>query len=452
MSIREVSPGVFFSNHSVAMFSSSKKKDVAQPTNLVLTKESVETEKKGKVEIVSWGDDNDAPEKVLSLIKKIGVAGKVVQVATSSHFGTGLALYEEDEEGSPRKVPYKKYPKIRDFDKLNNLNLFYSETINDLEIHDLCFTEFILSKDFNSINKVKRQQPAHARFVVMNEKTRRIEFVALCADWANATEKTVQIVPCFSQYDYFEDIKEVCKAKKYHNFIISFHYVKNGEVYYNQPFWHAPLNNGWAELILAVPEVKNIISNQQLNVKYLIHVSQEYFQNAYGRHENGNWNWNEFSPKEQKEKQKALKEAIDDHMRGKEASGRSMSAPMFLGPDGQLVKSIDIEVIDDKMKDGAFLPDSYAGNYEIAFAKGVDPCIIGAGVPGGSNLSGSGSDKREAYTILCANMVINRTVSLLIFYLIRDWNNWGDDIDAGFPNVILTTLDKETSGQTEVIN
>lgn len=446
--MRQVAPNIYFSETSIVKISSSKKEQV-KPQNLKIDKRSVESEKVGKVEIVSWGSGNNAPQKVLDLIKKIGVAGKVVQVATAAHFGTGLALYEEDDEGNKIRVPYRKHPKIREFDKINNFNLFYSEIINDLEIHDMCFPEFCLTNDFNSIYYVKRQQPAHARFVVMNEKTGRIEYVALCADWENASDETVEIVPCFSQYDYHEDIKAVCQEKKYHKFIIAFHYVKNGEVYYNQPFWHAPLKNGWADLILSVPEVKNAIAENQLHFKYLIHVSEEYFQRAYGPNSAGGWNWNDFSAKKQESEKKALVDAIDGHMRGKQAAGRSMSVPMFTTPDGKFVKSIEVEVIEDKIKDGAYLPDASAGNYEIAFAKGVDPSIIGAGIPGGSNLSGSGSDKREAYTILCANMVINRTISLLIFYLIRDWNNWGDDLDAGFPNVILTTLDKEPSGKTE---
>lgn len=449
MSIKQVAPGIYFSEHSVAKFSAAQNKEQIKPTNITLEKKSVDSEKKGDVEIVSWGANNDAPQKVLDVIKKIGVAGKVVQVATAAHFGTGLTLFEEDEKGNRNRVPYKKFPKIREFDKINNFNLFYSESINDLEIHDMCFTEFCLTKDYNSIYYIKRQQPSHSRFVIMNEKTGRIEYVALCADWENANEDNVFIIPCFSQYDYWEDIQEACKLKKIQNFVIAFHYVKNGEVYYNQPFWHAPLKNGWADVILSVPEVKNAIAENQLHFKYVIHVSEEYFQRAYGPNAAGGWNWNDFTAEKQEKEKSALIDAIDDHLRGKKAAGRSLSVPMFTTADGKFVKSIEVEVIEDKIKDGAYLPDASAGNYEIAFAKGVDPAIIGAGIPGGKTQSGSGSDKREAYTILCANMVINRTVSLLIFYLIRDWNKWGDDLDAGFPNIVLTTLDKEPSGKTE---
>ena len=37
-----------------------------------------------------------------------------------------------------------------------------------------------------------------------------------------------------------------------------------------------------------------------------------------------------------------------------------------------------INVIDNKLKDDAYLPDSQAANSEILFAIGVDPSLIGA--------------------------------------------------------------------------
>lgn len=449
---REISPGIFFSNHSIAKFSTSGNQAGTSPTRVFTEKQNIDTDRINKKDIIRWGDGNDAPLRTLELIKKIGVAGKVVQVASAAHFGTGLSVFLRDENNEKKMIPFKKIPGLQKFDKVNNLNLFYSETINDLEIHEMCFTEFVLSKNFEEIVFIKRQQPVHCRFTAMNKKSARVEEVALSGDWLIATEENTAFVPTFSQYNYFEDIKNYCKEKKIYKFIIPFHYVRNGEVFYNQPFWHAPLKNGWADIILSVPEVKNIIANQQIQLKYIIHVSEEYFLKAYGINANGGYAWNDFSPEDQLKKQKELKTAIDEHLSGKEAAGRSITAPQFVGSDGKLVKSIEVEPIDDKLKDGAFLPDASAGNYEIAFAKGVDPAIIGAGIPGGKNLSGSGSDKREAYTILCANMVINRSISLLPFYFLRDWNAWGDDLEAGFPNVVLTTLDKNPSGKTKEIN
>ncbi|MGV4509084.1 hypothetical protein ACQ1Q1_11950, partial [Ornithobacterium rhinotracheale] len=113
---------------------------------------------------------------------------------------------------------------------------------------------------------------------------------------------------------------------------------------------------------------------------------------------------------------------IDEHMSGNEAAGRSLISPYFKDMNGNLMRGIEIVPIDDKIKDGNFLPDAAAGNSQILFAMGVDPSLIGAGIPGGKNLSGSGSDKREAYTILCSKMPFKRMHLLEVFNFIRDFN------------------------------
>jgi hypothetical protein len=64
-----------------------------------------------------------------------------------------------------------------------------------------------------------------------------------------------------------------------------------------------------------------------------------------------------------------------------------------------------------------------------------------AGTPGASNLGGSGSNIREAYTVLSASLVPRRNTTLEDWALWRDFNGWDTDLE-GFPNVNLTTLDK----------
>jgi hypothetical protein len=57
-------------------------------------------------------------------------------------------------------------------------------------------------------------------------------------------------------------------------------------------------------------------------------------------------------------------------------------------------------------------------------------------------LGGSGSNIREAYTVLSASLVPRRNTTLEDWALWRDFNGWDTDLEAGFPNVNLTTLDK----------
>ena len=85
--------------------------------------------------------------------------------------------------------------------------------------------------------------------------------------------------------------------------------------------------------------------------------------------------------------------------------------------------------------DDAYLPDSQAANSEILFAIGVDPCLVGSGLPGGNLGAGSGSDKREAFWQLNAEMGIYRQISLEPMYFIRDFNKWSPDIEFDYVTV-----------------
>lgn len=450
MSMKEVAPGVYLGKHSVVKFSSLSDTGEAQPTEITLKTENAETV--GKFKFAPWGESNTEPQNILKQIGDIGVAGRGILTNVYAHYGTGLNLYEEDELGNKQKVGYKKYPAFVEFDKINYANQIALEFIHDFECFSMGFVEFVLSRDFNRVNRMKRQPASFCRFEVMNEKSGRIQNVAINANWSSPDHNFTQVVPCFSMYDYFDDIKAYCKKKKIYKFIIPFFAPRLGEVYYNKPFWTAPLKNGWADVVLSVPAVKNAIAKNQTHFKYLIHVSEKYFQISNGTDKHNGYVWDSFSAKEKIEKKRELIDALDAHMSGVEAGGRSLTVPMIPGMDGKPEETIKIVPIDDKLKDGAYLPDASAANTEILFALGVDPSIVGIGIPGSSNLSGSGSDKREAYTILCANKMADRTISTLPFYFVRDWNGWGDDLDFGFPNVNLTTLDKNKDGQEEIHN
>src|SRR5690606_29928170 len=148
------------------------------------------------------------------------------------------------------------------------------------------------------------------------------------------------------------------------------------------------------------------------------HVSDEYFLHKYGVN-----TWTTFGEDVQRQKRSELIDAIDDKMSGNQNSGGSLISPFFL-KEGKEVKGIQIETIGQAEAQGEFLLDASAGNSEILFPMGVDPSLLGGGIPGGKNLSGSGSDKREAWTILCARMPKRQIRTLQIFENIKEWNGW----------------------------
>ena len=211
--------------------------------------------------------------------------------------------------------------------------------------------------------------------------------------------------------------------------------------------WHSSFKNGWVDVVLSIPAFKKAMFDKQLNVKYLIHIADDYFSHVYKDQ------WRDFTSEEKQAKRRELTDIIDKNMKGNEAAGKSLISPFFRDPNnGEMIKGIQIENLPQMQSNGDFLTDSSAANYEILVAMGLDPAVVTGGTFGGKALSGSGSDKREAWTILCAKLPKKQIRTLQIFEIIKFWNNWDPSLFGKFPNVNLTTLDKNKDGQQKIIN
>ncbi len=400
--------------------------------------------------VVAWGDDNTSPQNLFKKLVKTDAAAGGLDVLTSAHFGTGFKLYEETETEKGvemRERSVAKFPQIFDFFERVRWQVFLSDVISDFETFNIAFPEYLLSPDKSKVISVKRHPAAHCRLGLPHDKKGYIEKVYINTDWDNYDDKMTEEVHFFTPDTNMEELKAYCKKKNIDRFIIPVISTLTTEKVYPVVKWHSSFRNGWVDVVLSVPEFKKYMFENQLNVKYVVYVADDFFSHKFGKQI-----WNDFSAEEKEKKRKELVNKIDEHMSGNESSGRSLIAPYFRDTSGNLIKGIEVEPIDDKIKDGGFLPDAASGNSQVLFSMGVDPCLLGAGIPGGKSLSGSGSDKREAYTILCTRMPIKRLRTLEIFTRIRNWNGWERSLVGNFPNIVLTTLDKETSGQKEVVN
>lgn len=398
----------------------------------------------------SWGEDNNAPQTFFKQLIKTDAAVGGLDVLTSAHFGTGFKLYQdiETEKGIESKERLvSSFPEILAFFEATRWQIFLSDIVYDFETFNIAFPEYLLSPDKTKIISVKRHPASHCRLGVPSEKSGLVEKVYINTDWETYDEALTEEVHFFASDTQWQEAMEYCKRKKIDRFIIPVLGVMTTEKLYPTVKWHSSFRNGWVDVVLSVPQFKKYMFENQLNVKFVVYVADDFFSHKYGQS-----SWQEFDEETKEKLRTELVTKIDEHMSGNEASARSLVSPYFRDQNGNMIKGIEVEPIDDKLKDGNFLPDAASGNSQILFSMGVDPCLLGAGIPGGKNLSGSGSDKREAYTILCTRMPIKRLRTLEIFTRIRNWNNWEPTLYGNFPNIVLTTLDKETSGQTEVVN
>lgn len=440
--MQKIANGIYSFKREIVIFSQENKK-IPQHTQVVKNKSSEDTEK-----VSAWGDNNLYPQDFVKKLNQTGAAIGGLDVLISAHYGMGFRLFEdiETENGvEARERIVTAFPEINDFFKRTRWDIFLSEIIADFETFRLAFVEYLLSPNGEKIISVKRHKAADCRFSLPKEKTGRVEFVYITTDWENANAENTAKVPMFPPDVPLENIKNHCKEKKIDKFIIPIIDTLSTEKIYPKVKWHSSFKNGWVDVVLSVPKFKKYMFENQLNVKYLIYIADDYFAHIYKEQ------WQEFSSEEKEKLRRDLVEKIDRTMSGNESAGRSLISPFFRDVNGNLIKGVEVFPIDDKIKDGNFLPDASAGNSEILFPMGVDPCLLGAGIPGGKGLNGSGSDKREAYTILSTRMPVRRIHTLEIFDRLRDWNGWNANLYGRFPNINLTTLDKNPNGQQGIV-
>ncbi|NRT11529.1 hypothetical protein [Flavobacterium sp. 14A] len=401
-------------------------------------------------EIVQWGSDNLYPQNFYN--KKFlrnGAAVGGINTLASTTYGNGFSLYKKikSEAGKVELVEelLEDYPDIADFVENNNLDKYWIAKIADLSLFQIAFTEWVVSANGEKLTKVVRQQAAHCRFEIMNAAG-DIPRVIINTDWATANPKYNIPIAYFDKDRLTaQDIKSLCKEKGIYNFCTKSNYAYTDENYYPKTHWHAVDRNGWMDVANSVPEFKQAFFENQVNMKFIVYVSDYYFENFYKEE------WDDFDANKRQEMREQLSAAIDGHLSGNKAAGRSIISPIF-EEGGKFVKGIEVTPIDDKLKDGAYNVDASAANSEILFAIGVNPAIIGAGTPGGSNLGGSGSNIREAYTVLSASLVPKRVYVSDDWNFLRSFNGWDRSLIGMFSGVNLTTLDKNPSGQENIIH
>ncbi|UOX32418.1 hypothetical protein LXD69_10175 [Flavobacterium sediminilitoris] len=400
-------------------------------------------------EVASWGKNNDYPQQVLKAVRLNGAASSGLRFLRKAHYGNGLVLVKDevDDNGKkkPKLVTLEEVPEIKEFFLKSQMNRFWKETIADLEYFSIAFPEYILSENFTTINRVKRQKTAWCRFEIMNEESGLVEHVYISQKFGSGssvdlTSQYVEKVPLIDSYWSPEEVREYCKTNDIKKFIRPVFYPLLDEAFYPESEWHAVVKSGWLDVANSVPALKKAMFENQMTIKYIVEVNELYFINMYRD------KWQTMKFEERDKIRQNLIDQVNDALVGNDKAGKSIQSMKVKDDKGEYHSAVTITALDDKLKNGSYLPEAEAANSEVLFALGVDPTLIGAGIPGGKLGAGSGSDKSTALNILFALFKTNRETTLESYDFIASYNGWDSSIRAGFENTILTTLDKNPTG------
>lgn len=445
-------------NIFVTSFGNSKAlvsfKNSIDKANASVTETKIEIkDKSSSGKVVSWGKKNNYPQNVIEAVRKNGSASSGLRFLRKAHYGNGLFLYRNKITDSGKRqiepVVLEEVEDIKVFFKENRTPRFLKEIISDLEWFSIAFPEYILSNNYEKIVKHSRQRTAWCRFEVSESGSIKKVYVSQKfgkEDSVDIDSEYVSTIDLIDSSMSASEVKEYCRKNKIKKFVRPIFYPLVDESYYPQSEWHSILKSGWLDVANSVPALKKSLFYHQMTIKFLIEIDERYYENIYRQQ------WSEMGFEKRQEIRKQTVDEIKEGLVGNENAGKSVNSMLLTDEQGKQYSAIKITSIDDKLKDGSYLPEAEAANSEVLFSLGVDPSLIGAGIPGGKLGAGSGSDKRVAFEILSSLKKYDRDFTLEAIEFIQEYNGWDDTIKFGFENVTITTLDVNPTGRQNTIS
>jgi len=376
-----------------------------------------------------WGVDNLLPYELADHLENCGVLNAALDAKARMAVGKGYHPFLlVDVKDGEEVLEWVDDSEILDWLEDNNLFNYAFDSIFDKCGYGWNTGSFMLNAGRNRINRIRRIDVFTARQQKMS--TNGIVKSILTSNNWNKIASTAFDKELMAQIPALEEGNELADLQsRSGGFEFAFINRKrrNGRLYYPQPLWYAA--RAWIKVARSVPAFKNAMFANQITLKYVISISEKYFESVYGN----DWkNGNSMDSKKKQSIRDQKYDEVDKWLTGEEKAFKSISSGNYIDPVTQKeTPFISIQVIDDKVKDGKLLPESSAANSEILFALMTNPALIGAGQPGGpySNNAG-GSNIREAYLTQIMLSEPERKEVTDILNIVKRFNGWDKRLEV----------------------
>lgn len=382
-----------------------------------------------------WGINNDHAQKVIDENMQETASAGALRFKRSAHYGKGLFFYKTSVDKKGREqitVMDKKElpPEMREFMRRSDIENFSQGIIADFEWWNQYYCQYILDKA-GKVYRVKWQRAKDVRKEKRDRATGEIKNFYLSGSWPDPQQGEYARIPA---YDRFSEHPAP-------NGIYCHCLVSIDKDYYITPEWQS--NMKWLQIARRIPDwiLSNI--NNSINIKYHVKIPQEYFEKLHPRERYANdQEWEAAMKKEEKE----LKENIDKMLTGTKNVSKVFYSKIALDEEGKPYPGWEIIVLENKIQDGAWLNAYGTAAAAICTAHGVQPSLAGLILSNGLG-TGSASDTREQFNLhMQLYTVVGRQTTLEWFDFVKERNGWPDDINIGYRDIILQTMDKAKSG------
>lgn len=398
---------------------------------------------------IPWGANDDFPRAIAKLIRKSTVGRAGLQRLTKYIYGQRIMTYKVEgiEESGKEVIKMVRLPEWEAIKRRSNFNLLRLTNAQDYSYYALAYVEFIFSLDKSKVISIHAHKASHCRFAPRDKKTGRFTKVYVSGMFPDAKEADCQKIDVIDMLDYHSQIEEIRADKNTHKYIMPIFWPDVLNDYYPVVFWDSARESGWLDIAISIPAYKKALFNNQMSLKYHIKVPVSYFTTRYK-------DWQEMSQDSKDKIVEELYDEVNDMLTGAENAQKAIiSFTETHKISGKEEGAWTIDVIDDKVKQGQWLPDASAANSEILFSMGMNPAISGQGNTGGSHSGGAnngGSNIRESGLDLRSQLKADRDILLSFFDFIKEYNGLDPEVEIGIQDMVLTTLDQGRGTQKVV--
>lgn len=403
--------------------------------------------------IAPWGENNDLPQQIIAKCEQSEIVESNLLFNIQAGYGQGIKPMRRVVENG-KLIGYDEIyeGEVVDFFEQNDINGYYLEQLSDLHTFYNVFPEIILSGDKRKIVSLRSKEAAFSRWGAIEPSKGYITKHYYSAKWDDGPRKeNIATTDVLNSYNPAADLLSRISTGNYSKlrFIVPVNFPTPGRTYYQKPYWWSIFQSGWYDFSLMLPTFKKALLKNQLGLKYIIYLSDKYFDAIFK--DEGI----DPSNAEAVKARKALEYGrFRDFLAGEKNAGKGIVAlkKMVASGTGTVEeKYIEIVPLKTDLAGGEYLEDSEEVSNIISYAMGVHPSLIGS-TPGKNKGSFSGTDKRELFQIKQALMKPFRDRLLRPLEVIKRVNKWDQNIVFAIPEPVFTTLDKNKTGQETAVN
>lgn len=404
--------------------------------------------------VLFWGAKNNYPQELDELGRKSGVLEAGLLLSGDYMIGQGTYLYTEE---------------VNDKGEIIQKNIVDAEISDYLEAvgyeayRDSASREYLRWGNIFPIYKMNDKREVvqlylpdtmFSRLEKPDATSAEIENMYVSAQWANmdfsknADQYAKDLKAWVKKYKLLKQFDPVGQMMAMTNVFDFAQHIKlhTSGAYYGRCPWHAIYESGWLDISISVPQMKRRLFKNSMTLNYIVKVHEKYWKERYE-------GWANFDAEEKKEKIKAKQKEIEDNLVGESKAYKTLFVSFDTDSNGNAIYSLEIELVDNKLKEGTHIPDAQIADAQIVFALLVDPSLFGMSAPGSSNQTGSGSNIREASLALQARLQPHRDLINRPFYVLAEMKGWKEKypgLKLGTKGYVINTLDQRAASSSAI--